>query len=108
MTTWKQIYFEAERDAKRTKMSADELCSTTWSFSINQQNPTFYLNGLLVMEMWPPYSLFWELNEDGTLQVNHFPAHGFSRRADWGWTMRNCFVCFQSTGSRPALHAPPP
>ncbi len=21
------------------------------------------------MEMWPPYSLFWSLNEDGTLQV---------------------------------------
>ena len=27
------------------------------------------MNGLLVMEMWPPYSLFWSLNEDGSLQV---------------------------------------
>ena len=46
-----------------------EVCSTTWLFSSAEQTPTFYLNGLLVMEMWPPYSLFWSLNEDGSLQA---------------------------------------
>ncbi len=24
------------------------------------------------MEMWPPYSLFWSLNEDGSLQARPF------------------------------------
>lgn len=110
--TWKQLYFEAEQDATRTKITKEELCNIKWDFQFHgvpnhYQHPIFKDDHTFVLNSRIMRWRFVE-EEEGEhgpqmfIQVDQYPFLSISRTDDWGWQLINNYVTFLSEGNTPA------
>lgn len=101
---WKASYFYSIKDAKRTKMTDEELWEAKWVFFF-KSNPhqftsiaTFSQPNVFTMDPFPMMNtqfLNYVRDGNGSVQIHHFPAHHLSRDPDtWGWIMQNEHVIF--------------
>eukprot|EP00466_Bigelowiella_natans_P011037 jgi/Bigna1/64664/fgenesh1_kg.81_\ len=106
--TWKLRYIQEEKDAIRTKILEEELCTFWWRFKF-QQSPTTAVqyvkfvrkhnHGFLIMESgYPPmrYRVGEDTSGENVVYIELFPPHVISRTEDWRWTIKNMFVSMQS------------
>jgi hypothetical protein len=93
---WKLIFKESKEDAKRTKITLEELCNFEWMFrfyhSYHIYFPKFYEDYTLLLDK---RIMRWKFSHEG-IQVERYPELKISRTSDWGWEMKNAFVIFNS------------
>jgi tetratricopeptide (TPR) repeat protein len=98
---WKMYYWDAEKDAKRTQITEEELVNTKWDFNSTFSHgvevfPKFHSNHTYSSLMTQP-GLKWRLLDGGKkVQVHEFPPLVVSRTANWGWQLLNAHVIFLS------------
>lgn len=91
---WRHAFLFAEEDSQRTRISARQLCTTSWAFSDGLQHARFHPDGSLHMELYPP--LRWRFDPSHAVLIENFPQHHTWRREDWGWVISNPLVAFES------------
>jgi len=98
--SWKRLYYEAEKDARRSFINKDELCSHKWKFTFQgfhwrsaMMYPVFREDYKFIMD---DSVLDWRFTGDSRVQVEEYPPLTASRTADWGWRMENHYVVFTS------------
>jgi len=103
---WFARFVAAEADARRRRITAEELCGTAWVFSDGLQRPRFRPNGELHMELYPV--MRWALRQNGSVMIQNFPEHHVDRTEDWGWRIHNRNVDFVSVDRPPFDTSPLP
>jgi len=104
---WKILYREAERDAKRTSISKDEMHSMIWAFRMrftpmagnDAHDYVHFRRDLSYHSHMFGGPLPWRFvsAEQNRVQVAAYPPLSISRIAsNWGWKMMNPFVDFHS------------
>jgi hypothetical protein len=86
----KIIYFFAERDSKRSKITKEELCNLGWQFRYFQDPnatpffPIHQLNGKYHNDGVSDDFWFWSFSEDETEVIcNNYPGKKLKRTKDW-------------------------
>ena len=102
---WFERYAHAERDARRTAITREEICGIDWRFSDGLQRPRFKASGELHMELYTV--LKWSFAPSGDVIIENFPPHAVHRTADWGWLIKNEAVSFVSRDTASLRCLPP-
>eukprot|EP01080_Neovahlkampfia_damariscottae_P007027 gene7027-11192_t len=97
----KIIYFSAERDSKRTKITKEEFCSLGFEFKIVQDpNNAYYpihtLDGKYLNDGVAEDDWTYELEDNEYVRCNNFPKKQLTRTQDWGWFMSNPYSYYTS------------
>jgi hypothetical protein len=98
---WREYYYLAEKDTKRTEITTEEFCKT-WVFEISYASAaqmkgesTFMQNGSFTVDIegygrMQSDQMKWKLSDLNTkLVANNFPAMLMTRRNDRGWSCIN-------------------
>jgi tetratricopeptide (TPR) repeat protein len=97
---WKNLYWRAEKNAKRTCVTDEELAKINWKFYMGRhQTPMeakFYQDHTFLSSMG--MAMKWRLLEFGyRIQVEEYPQLTISRGSDWSYILTNDYVRFEST-----------
>jgi hypothetical protein len=114
------------QDAKRAKITVDDLCSTAFEFRFKWSAGDFWRNLDPSWRSEPPFirifhphnvvspgpndtvfnDMTWKFtkSKDGKpgryVRINQWPSLTVSRSENWGWTLQNCWVTYTSISDR--------
>mmetsp|Transcript_25351 Transcript_25351/g.68624 ORF Transcript_25351/g.68624 Transcript_25351/m.68624 type:complete len:249 (+) Transcript_25351:104-850(+) len=103
LASWRMRYCEAERLARVKTLTTEEIQTLVFIFSLNGMSVRFRClptGEQVVLTDWSPL-LRWGWNQDGTLQVEHYPRHTCERQDNWSWRTFNEHVHLQSRAEEP-------
>ncbi|KAJ3191391.1 hypothetical protein HK101_007817 [Irineochytrium annulatum] len=103
---WRSSYVGAEVDARRGRITKDEVMAYEWAFS-DSWGYGYVDDGeegdMIRIKFWPngtrsnvnkamhrPRPQPWRMSGNGSVQVSSFPEHSIPERTeDWGWSFSN-------------------
>eukprot|EP00903_Cladosiphon_okamuranus_P020117 g18473.t2 len=114
---WRWSYYFANKDARRSWLTMDDIARTRWTMSFPANMPLapltpppplptvaceFHRDFSYTDEGFHPDGLDWHF-EDGRrcVKVSHYPALEAERDASWGWRLVNPYVIFEQQRVEP-------
>jgi hypothetical protein len=93
--TWRQIYWQLDKDGVRQIITEEEIVQFQWAFSDGERLCNFHENHALKMEGFG--KLVWNLkvgkdNKSCAVVINDFPDHIVCRKPNWSWVMKNQYI----------------